>query len=336
MRKSIALSLMLLCSMGLIAGCGTKETPATAVEKYPNKTITLIVPYAAGGSNDMMVRAMEKVAQKHLGQPVIIKNMPGGGGLLGWNELVESEADGYTLGTVAPSALLHAMYGISGYHYPSALDPLVQVMELPVVAVVRSDQPWNNMTDLIDFAKQYPEKIKFGHSGLGAATHVVGEMVVLNSGANLVQVPFKGESESLAALLGGHTQLMFCAPSTINEHVKAGKVKVLGVTSTKRMTDPMFSHVPTLQEQGIDVVFTFWYGLAAHKGMPPEIKAKLLAGLEKTVNDPEYMENMKKMGMDVEYLNHEDFFKKWLQETRRLQKVVKESGVAEKIAEQKK
>nr|WP_092069749.1 tripartite tricarboxylate transporter substrate binding protein [Dendrosporobacter quercicolus]NSL46605.1 tripartite tricarboxylate transporter substrate binding protein [Dendrosporobacter quercicolus DSM 1736] len=322
--------------MGLAAGCGTKETPATAAEKYPDKAITLIVPFAAGGSADMMARAMGKSAYKHLGQNVVIKNVPGAGGILGWNELVESGEDGYTLGTVDTSALLQPLYGTTPYHYSSALDPLVQIMELPAIAAVRSDCPWNSLAELVDYAKQHPHAVKFGHSGLGSGNHLAGEMIVLNAGVALDQVPFKGAAESLAALLGGHVQLMFSAAPGIQEHVKSGAVKVIGVGSTKRMSDPLYSNVPTFQEQGIDVVFSFFFGIAAHKGMPKEVKTKLLEGLEKTVNDPEYIENMRKLGMEVNYLGHEEFFQKWLKETRRLTQVVKESGIAEKIAEQRK
>nr|NSL47172.1 tripartite tricarboxylate transporter substrate binding protein [Dendrosporobacter quercicolus DSM 1736] len=327
---------MLLCSVGLIGGCGTKETLATAAEKYPEKAITLIVPYAPGGTSDMMARAIGKVAYKHLGQNIIIKNVPGAGGILGWNELVESGDDGYTLGTVDASTLLQSLYGTTPYHYPSAIDPLVQIMELPVIAAVRSDCPWNSLTELVDYAKQHPHAIKFGHSGLGSANHLVGEMIAQNTGIVLDQVPFKGASESLAALLGGHVQLMFAAPPAIQEHVKSGAVKVIGVGAAKRMNDYLFSSAPTFQEQGVDVVFSFFVGIAAHKGMPPEIKAKLLAGLEKTVNDPEYIENMKKLGMEVNYVEHREFLKNWLVDTKKITKVVKESGIAEKIAAQKK
>ncbi|WP_245698200.1 Bug family tripartite tricarboxylate transporter substrate binding protein [Dendrosporobacter quercicolus] len=336
MRKSVALSLMLLCSMGMVAGCGTKETPAAVAEKYPDKAITLIVPYTAGGANDMMARAMGKVAYQHLGQNIIIKNVPGAGGILGWNELVESGEDGYTLGTVTTSALLQSAYGTTGYHYPSAIDPLVQIMELPSVIVVRSDSDWNNINDLINYARQHPGAVKYGHGGLGGVTHVVGEMTAKKVGVNLSQVPFKGDSEALAALLGGHIQVQFSSPPMLQEHIKSGTIKALGVTSMKRMNDPVFSNVPTLQEQGVDVVLSIFWGIGAHKGMPPEIKAKLLAGLEKTVNDPEYIENMRKLGMEVNYLGHEEFFQKWLKETRILTKIIKESGIAEKIAEQKK
>nr|NSL48270.1 tripartite tricarboxylate transporter substrate binding protein [Dendrosporobacter quercicolus DSM 1736] len=322
--------------MGLVAGCGTKETPATAAEQYPDKAITLIVPYAAGGSSDMLARAIGKVAYKHLGQNIVIKNVPGAGGILGWNELVKSGEDGYALGTVDTGALLQPLYGTTPYHYPSALDPLVQIMEQPFVAVVRSDSPWNSLSELVDYAKQHPHAVKFGHSGLGNTNHVVGEMLAQNAEITLDQVPFKGVSESLAAVLGGHVELMFSAVPAIQEHVKSGTVKVIGIAATKRMSDPLYSNVPTFQEQGVDVVFGFFLGIAAHKGMPKEVKAKLLDALEKTVNDPEYIETMRKLGMEVNYLGHEEFFQKWLKETRRLAKVVKESGIVEKIAEQKK
>ncbi|SDM11373.1 Tripartite-type tricarboxylate transporter, receptor component TctC [Dendrosporobacter quercicolus] len=336
MRKTIGLSLMLLCLIGLISGCGTREALATAAEKYPDKPLTLIVPFAPGGASDMIARALGESAYKHLGQNVIIKNVLGAGGILGWNELVESKDDGYTLGMVDNSALLQPLYEAAGYHYPSALDPLVQIIDLPVIAVVRSDSPWNSLSELVDYAKQHPHAVKFGHSGLGNGTHLIGEMVAQNTGITLDQVPFKGTSESLAALLGGHIQLMFAVAPRMQEHVKSGTVKVIGVAATKRINDPLYSNVPTFREQGADVIFSFFWGVGAHKGLPPEIKAKLLAGLEKTVNDPEYIENMRKLGMEVNYLGHEDFVQKWLNETRKLTKVVKGSGIAEKIAEQKK
>nr|WP_092074479.1 tripartite tricarboxylate transporter substrate binding protein [Dendrosporobacter quercicolus]NSL49679.1 tripartite tricarboxylate transporter substrate binding protein [Dendrosporobacter quercicolus DSM 1736] len=327
---------MLLCSIGLVVGCGTKETPATAAEKYPDKPITLIVPFAAGGSADLVARSMEKPAEKYLGKTFIIKNIPGGAGTIGWSELIVSEDDGYTLSIVTTGALLQSLYKERQYHYSSALDPLVQVMSEPVIAVTQSEQPWNSMKELIGYAGQNHGKIKFGHPGLGSGSHVVGEMLSVAGGVEFPQVPFKGDSEALAALLGGHVQFILTAPTSVREHVKAGTVKVLGVATDKRISDPVFNSAPTFQEQDINVMYSYWLGIAAHKGLDKEVKAKLLDGLEKIVNDPDFVRNMKAMGVEVEYLNHEDFFQKWLKETRRLTKVVKESGIAEKIAEQKK
>ena len=335
MRKSIALSLMLLCSMGLVGGCGTKDKPATATEKYPDKPITLIVPASAGGTNDMMARSMEKLSEKYLGQPFIVKNVPGGSGTIGWNEVIVSKDDGYTLSTVTTTALLQPLYGEVQYHYPSALDPLVQVISTPIVAVTRSDMAWNNMRELVDYIKHHSGEVKFGHPGLGSGSHVVGEMIGVKSDINLPQVPFRGDSETLAALLGGHVQLIFVAPSSVKEHVKAGKVKMLGVATDKRMSEPEFSDVRTFQEQGIDVVFGFWFGIASHKGIPSDVKSKLLKGLEKIINDPEYSQTMRAMGVSIDYLGHEEFSDKWLNESERLRKIVKETGIAEKIASQK-
>ena len=335
MKKSIALSLMLLCSMGMVAGCGTKETPATAAEKYPDKPITLIVPFAAGGSTDLLARSMEKVFTKYLNQPLIVKNVPGGAATIGLNEIAGAEPDGYTLGIVSIGVMLQPLYGQTRYHYPSALDPLVQVTSLPTIAVVQADKPWNNIGDLINYAKQNPGKVKFGHPGLGSGNHVAGEMFGQIASISMDQVPFKGEAEALAALLGGHVQVIFTTPSSIQEHVKSGKLRIIGIGANKRSSDPLLSNVPTFKEQGIDVEFSFWQGIAVHKVMEPEVKAKLLSALEKVVNDPEYIQNMKALGMEVDYLGQKEFEEKWLSDTVRFRKIVQETGIAEKIAAQK-
>ena len=335
MRRSIALSLMLLCSMGLIGGCGTKEKPVTVAEKYPDKPITLIVPFAAGGSTDLVARSMEKVFTKYLSQPLIVKNVPGGAATIGLNEIAGAEPDGYTLGIVSIGVMLQPLYGQTRYHYPSALDPLVQVTSLPTIAVVQADKPWNNIGDLINYAKQNPEKVKFGHPGLGSGNHVAGEMFGQIANISMDQVPFKGDSETLAALLGGHIQLIFTTLPSVKEHIKSGKVRVLGIAGEKRSTDSVLSSVPTFREQGIDMNFGIWQGIAVHKVMEPEVKAKLLSALEKVVNDPEYIQNMKALGMEIDYLGQKEFEEKWVSDTVRFRKIVQETGIAEKIAAQK-
>ncbi len=337
MDKYIALGLtvLLFATMGL-AGCSTQEKPAAATEKYPNKPITLIVPFAAGGSVDLMSRTIEKFAPKYLGQPLVVTNMPGGASTIGLNELVKSPKDGYTVGIVGFSSLLQPLYGTANYHYPTALEPLVQVMDIPAIAVVRANSQWNNIEELIKYAKQHPGEIKYGHPGLGTGNHVAGEMLTSNAHINLSQVPFKGEADALAALLGEHIQLVFTTPPSIKEHVKSGKVKVLGVATTERLTDPVFNSIPTFKEQGIDVVLSFWYGFGVPKGLPQDVKERLVSGLERMVNDPEFQNNMKNAGTSVEFLAYKEFTTKWIEDNKRVEKIVKETGIAEKIAAQKK
>jgi tripartite-type tricarboxylate transporter receptor subunit TctC len=324
-----------LLSLGLLTG-GCSLQSNTVANQYPTKPITLIVPFAAGGSVDMMARTIEKVALRHLGQAIVVTNIPGGAATIGWNELAGAKPDGYTIGVIGMSSLLQPLYGETRYHYPTALEPFVQVISIPAIAVVRADQPWKDARDLLDYAQQHPGEIKYGHPGLGTGNHVAGEMVALSSGAHMAQVPFKGEADALAALLGGHIQLMFATPPSIKEHLKSGKVRVVGVATEQRLTDPVFSNVPTFKEQGVDVLLSFWYGFGAPKGIPEAEKSKLIAGLQAMVNDPEFKTNMEKSGMPVEYLGAQEFQQKWITDSGRLAKIVKDTGIAERIANQKK
>jgi len=335
-KKFCVLSFLVLLSLGLLAGgCTTKDKAAT-IEKYPNKPITMIVPFAAGGSADMMARAMEKVAQKHLGQSLIVTNVPGGASTIGMNELASAKPDGYTIGYVSVGAMLQPLYGETRYHYSTALEPLVQVMSTPIVAVIRSEQKWQDINSLVTYAREHPGEIKYGHSGLGSGNHIVGEIFAKAADIDISQVPFRGESEALAAVLGGHVQLMFTNPPTVQEYVKSGKVKILAVTSQERLKDPTFANVPTFKEQGIDVLYHNWHAIGSPKGISPEVKTQLTENLAKIIMDPDFQKNMESLGMSVEYLSSQEFSEKWVTQNSYLTKVVKETGIADKIAAQKK
>lgn len=334
--KKSMLSLLILCSMAIgVGGCGTPGKPAVSTIEYPVKPITFIVPYAAGGSADMMARAMERAVYKHLGQPLVVKNIPGGASTLGMNELAGAEPDGYTIGYVSMGAVLQPLYGQTRYHYVTALDPLVQIMSTPAIAVVSADRQWKSIVDLVEYAKNHPGEIKYGHSGLGSGNHVVGEIFAKVAGIDIVQVPFRGESEALAAVLGGHVQLMFTNPPAIQEFVRSKKIKILAVAAETRLTDDLFKDAATFQEQGYDVVFYARHALGAPKGMPAEVKAQLVERLDQIVHDPEFKKNMQNLGMTIEYLGNKEFSMVWLKDNRRITKIVKETGIAEKIAAQK-
>ncbi|WP_093795797.1 Bug family tripartite tricarboxylate transporter substrate binding protein [Sporomusa acidovorans] len=315
---------------------GAKES--TVSEKYPAKPITIIVPFAAGGSSDMIARALEKSAQKHLGQSLVVVNIPGGAGTIGMNELAAAKPDGYTIGVVSMGAILQPLYGQTRYHYPTALEPLVNIVSSPVVVASLAEKPWKNMSELVSYAKRHPGEIKYGHSGLGTAVHVTGEMFAQETGINIVQVPFPGgEPESLAALLGKHIQIMIAYnPAVLKEYVESGIIRILGVSDETRLNIPEFGDVPTFKEQGIDVAFNFWTGIAAPKGLPPAEKARLTAGLKEMINDPEFKKNMEKLGMSVQYMGPEEFSARWIEDNTKLTKIVKETGIADLIAAQKK
>lgn len=319
-----------------LGGCSNPQSQSATAEQYPKKPINLIVPFAAGGGLDITARAMEKYSVKYLGQSIVVSNIPGGGGTLGWNELAGSKPDGYTIGTVTLGSILQPLYGPTRFHYPSAIEPLIQISDMPIVAIVRVDQPWNDINDLVKYVRSHPGEIKYGHPGLGSPINIVGEMFSKEAQVDIPQVPFQGDSESIAALLGGHVQLAFVNPVTIKEYVKSGKLKVLAVSKEQRLTDPQFANVPTFKEQGYNVVFSFWSGIGAPKGLPPEVRGKLIAGLQGIAQDPEFIQTMNDLGFTVEYLGSENFREKWITENERMEKVVVDTGLANRIKAQKK
>jgi tripartite-type tricarboxylate transporter receptor subunit TctC len=146
--------------------------------------------------------------------------------------------------------ILQPLYGLSKYDYPTAIEPLAQIATSPIVLAVLADQPWQNIDDLIQYAKSHSDQLKFAHGGIGSNTHITGEMFGKSANITVAQVPFNGNGEVVAALLGRHVQFIMTNPMAIKEFVKNGTVRALAIADTQRMTDPVFANVPTFKEQG--------------------------------------------------------------------------------------
>ncbi|WP_371380944.1 tripartite tricarboxylate transporter substrate binding protein [Sporomusa aerivorans] len=335
-RIFLVLLVSLLVMTTILVGCGMGTKESTTAVKYPTKPITIIAPAAAGGTTDTIARLLEKAAPQYLGQPFIVVNKPGGAATIGMNELASASPDGYTIGIVPVSVMLQPLYGPTRYHYPSALDPLAKVATAPATIATLANQPWKNINDLVVYAKQHPGEVKFGHAGLGSSSHIAGEMFARETGINIVQVPFKGDAESLTALLGGHIQLIITGtPAPLKEYSKNGTIRFLGVVEEKRLTIPGLENIPTLKEQGINIALSFWNGIGAPKGLPAAEKKRLADELEKMINNPSFKKDMADIGMSVEYLGPDKFSDQWIADNAKLSKIVKETGIAELIANQK-
>lgn len=329
----------LLVSIGLLAGCGSMAAePATTkpAGKYPEKPITVIVPFSPGGALDIIARALEKKAPQYLGQPLIVVNKPGATGTVGWNELAAANPDGYTIGITSPEIILNPLYGATKYNYVTALTPVAQVTVSAMIIAVRADQPWTDLETLVQYARQHPGELKFGHSGIGSIPHLIGETFAKTAGVSIEQVPFRGASEAAAALLGGHVQIVVINPLVISDFVKTGRIKGLAVSTQAHMTDPVFYPIPTFKETGYDILFSNWFGVAIPKEVPPEIRDKLAAGISKIIHDPEFKQDIEKLGLPVTYLNPQDTEAFWLAEQQKYTKIIQETGILDKIREQKK
>lgn len=329
-KLPLLLTLVFLLAATAVGGCGTlAATPKTEAADYPSREIKLIVPFGAGGGSDLHARALQKVAAKYLDQPLVVINKPGGGGNIGLNEIAKSEPNGYTIGLSVPEVIFYSVYGTTKYHYLTALDPLAQIVSSPFYLVVNAESPWNSVEDLIQYGKIAP--IKFAHAGIGSASHVVGEAFSKTTNTKSLQVPFRSGSEKATMLLGKHVDASFIDSGAVKEYVKNGKLKILAATGSKRSETPIFAEVPTLKELGIDVEYTDWYGIAAPKPLPPQIKAKLADALKKMILDPEFKAIIGNLGTQLDYLSPEESQEKWIQDAKRLKKIVAETGIAEQI-----
>lgn len=333
--RNSMLSVIFLAFILVMGGC-TSNKMTIANVKYPDKPITVIVPFSVGGGLDLTARSLEKLALKYLEQPLVVVNKPGGAGAIGWNELSGSNPDGYNIGITSIDMLLLPSYGPTKYNYLTALEPIAQITSLPMVMAVQTDQPWQTVDDLVQYARNHPGQLKFAHTGIGTFPHLLGEMFGLVTGTAIEQVPFMGSGEVTAALLGGHVQFIIVNPMSVKEHVKNETIRVLAVTSEHRMSDPVFAQVPTFKEQGIDIVLTNWFGVAAPKEMPDHVKNKLAKGFKAIVNDPDFIQNMTNAGLQVEYLGPKESQYKWLSDNEKLNKILKETDVLDKIKQQKK
>jgi len=285
----IALSLMAVCL--LFAG------PALA--KFPDKTITLIVPWSPGGSGDMSCRILASHMEKVLGQPVVVKNMPGAGSMVGAKALADAKPDGYTLGFLGISAAIAQYTSVA----PVKMDKYVAVSGVinpELFLLVNSKRPWKSLAEFVAFAKKNPGKVKNANAGAGVIDHLYSSEFAKTAGVKFTQVPYKGWGPSLAALAGGHVDSMFVAIGPAKAMIKAGKIRPMAIAAAKR--HPNYPDVPTMKEGGVDITMPFWESIVAPAGTPKEVIAALDQAIAKSFADPGIQKRIKASGLDIGYL----------------------------------
>jgi tripartite-type tricarboxylate transporter receptor subunit TctC len=314
---------------------GLAQAPARA-EDYPSHPIKFIVPFSPGGSSDTVARLIAKDAQKYLGQPFIIENRPGAAAMIGLNELVKAKPDGYTIGITNSGMVTQPIYGVAKYNYVTDLQAVAQVGEVPFLLCVKGDLDFKTIEDLIAFAKANPNAVNYGITGIGNTSHIGPEHLKYLAKFPMEAVNFSGGGELITALLGGHIQAGGINPVDIREQVKAGKIRPLVIFGDKRLSDPLFSNVPTASERGFPVTVTLWQGIGAPKGMPEAVRARLSMAFEKIMADKETQDALRGLGLDPVYLGPADFTRKWSEEQTRYTKVVTDTGILQMVRSQTK
>jgi tripartite-type tricarboxylate transporter receptor subunit TctC len=273
---------------------------AAAAQAFPSKPIRWIVPYTPGGITDSVTRLITAKLQDSLGQPVVVENKPGANSIVGADLVAKSPADGYTFLTVIAAHAANATLYAGKLPFDPVKDfaPVSLAAIAPLILTVNNDFPVRDMKGLIDYARANPGKISFGSSGIGAAAHLTTELLKQTTGVNMVHVPYKGTAPALAALLAGDIQVLVDVPSSMMQHVRASKVRALGMFSAKRVAGA--PEVPTVAEAGGPALeSSTWVLILAPAGTPREIVNRVSAELGKILAAPEMRERLDKLGIDA-------------------------------------
>ena len=298
---------------------------------FPDRTLTMVIPFAAGGPTDVLGRVMAQRMGEILGQTVIVENIGGAGGMNGGKKVADSKPDGYTmlLGTVGTQAQGQTLYKHPLYNALTDFTPVALIADVPIVLIVRKDLPVNNFKDFVTYAKANASKMQFGSAGAGSATHL--GCVVLNTamGTDIVHVPYKGTGPAMQDLIGGRIDYLCEIISTAKPQIDGGRVKALAIMTKER--SPVEPNLPTTLEQGLDVQAYTWNAIYLPKGAPADVVKKLNEAAIAAMTTPAVQDRLESIGAMVvapdrrspEYLGKftADEIKKW-------EAPIKSSGVS--------
>jgi tripartite-type tricarboxylate transporter receptor subunit TctC len=304
---------------------------AGAQDAYPSKPITLVVPFPPGGVADIVARPAADALGRVLGAPVVIENKAGAGGGIGMAYVAKAKPDGYTLLLALSSiSILPEADKIIGRPPMYQLDQLVPIARLtadPTVLAVRADSPWKTLREFVADAKKRPGAISYGSSGNYGTMHVPMEMFASDADIKMLHVPYTGAGPAVVGLLGGNIDAVASGPSTVIQHVKAGKVRVLASWGDHRLAS--LPDVPTLSESGYNAVFFQWSGLFAPSGTPTPVLSKLREAARVAAADPRFVAALATVETPIQYLDAPELQRFWDADAHKLGAVVRRVGKLE-------
>ncbi len=292
---------LLVCALALCPTVGLASN-------FPDRSITVIVPYPAGGSTDVAIRALAEAAKKHLGQSVIVENKSGGGGAVGVGSIVGKNPDGYLLAVAVTSLHRNSYINPLPFDTVKDLTPIIRVGGYLYGIVVRNDSEFKSLSDLIEYARPHPSELRYMASGVGTGGHVAMEELAHNTGIKVSHIPSKGDQESSAAVLGKHIEFMSTTSGWV-PLVQSGQLRILALFSDKRTKT--FPDAPTVAELGYKVVHDSPFGIFGPKGMPKDVVKILHDAFKKAMEDPIFVTTMERYELPVLYQNSEDYAKFW-------------------------
>ncbi|WP_420994631.1 Bug family tripartite tricarboxylate transporter substrate binding protein [Cupriavidus sp. 30B13] len=303
-------------------------TAPFAAEPWPAKPVTLVVPFAAGGTTDIIGRTIGQKLGEALHQPVVVDNRPGAGGTLGAGIVARAQPDGYTLllATVAHT-MAPGIYKSLPYDFVKDLDPVGLAALTPNVLLVNQSIPARNVPELIAYIKAHPGKVNYGSAGTGSTEHLSGELFRSMTGTDIAHVPYKGGAPMMTDLIAGQIQMAIETSPSAAPHVRSGKVRALAVTTAKR--SGAYPGVPTLDESGVKgFEVTTWYAVMAPHGTPPAVEQRVAAELARLLRQPDVQKRFEEQGVTAGDMTPAQLAGFIRTETVKWTKVAKDSGAS--------
>ncbi|HTO46972.1 MAG TPA: tripartite tricarboxylate transporter substrate binding protein [Burkholderiales bacterium] len=304
---------------------------AAQAQPYPNRPVTMIVPFPPGGIADITGRPLAVAMAKTLGQNVVVENKAGAGGAVGHAYVAKAKPDGYTIMTALSSIVVipeaDRVNGRPATYQMSDFASIALISADPTILLVPADAPWKSLKELIDDARSRPGKISYASSGVYGTIHTCFEMLAQAADVKLLHVPYKGGGPAMTALLAGETNLGAQSPGVSSPHIRSGKIRVLGSWAGSRTA--ALPDVPTMKEQGFDVEFYIWVGMFAPAGLPPDVAARIRASVRQAVQDPDFKGAMAGINTPINFLEGAEFDRFLDADTKRLAAVVQKMGKTE-------
>lgn len=318
-------SIVKACLFISAALVGAMSSSAVLADNYPSKPIKLVVPFAPGGAADITGRLVADSLSKRIGQPVIVENKPGGGATVGAAYVISMPADGYTLLYTTPGPQITNPYLMARLPYdPKALVPVSRIAWVPSVLVVNATLPVKSVKELIEYARKNPGKVNFGSAGIGASSHLSGELFKSMAGIDISHVPYKGTGQVVQDLIGGNIQMTIDSLSVYLPYIKSGQVRALGIAMPQR-SPAMPDLVPVSDDlKGFDATPVNY--LSVRSGTPESIIQKLNNEIKAVLGDPALQDRMAKLGLFPQWSTPEDMAREIVQESNKWKDVIQKSG----------
>jgi tripartite-type tricarboxylate transporter receptor subunit TctC len=325
MRRSF---LAAAAALALLPGLAAAQATSTGSGPYPNRPIRLLVPYPAGGTTDLMARALQEPLQRALGQPLVIENKPGASGVLAAREVARGRPDGYTLffinsGNVAVTPFVVKDAGFDGV---KDFAPVALVSAAPLFFVVNGEVPARDVKGFIDWARSQPQPVPYASAGIGSFGHLSSELFAKTAGVKLQHIPYKGQAPTTNAVVAGEVKLLITtASSAMNDFIANGRLRLLGVTSAE--PSPLAPNAPTVGATVPGYAAETWFGVITTAGTPPDIVNRLNAALNAALETPDMQQRFRGFGVQVRTTTPQKLGELIVQDVARWAPVIRENNI---------